>query len=264
MRSPRRTLCLLLALGALGLSGCVYWRLLKFKQQLGDFGAHFSFASDSCYALQCLHPLLDGGDIDGLMEVEPSRREQAGGYDWRVYAFVKDPPDGSPPLVYRLGFAGDRLARIEFPAQFTPLYPEDGLRELLASLGEADLDRGERRARARLARERLAAELPDRPRVAAVLGAPSERVEEAGEEIWHYRYRLDTRTEGKAERKRRARGEFRFDGEGRLTRLAAGIGKHELRFDVEAARAAAAPSAATPSPAAGAAGADHHPSSEER
>ena len=239
----RRTLLVLLAAGVVTGSGCVYWRLLKFKHQLNDFSAHFAFASDSSYALVCLHPLLDGGDVEGLMEVAPSRYEQSDGFEWRVYAFFKEPADGTAPLVYRLGFAEDRLVRIEFPAQFTQLYPEDGLRELLTSLGSADVDRSERSARARLARERLAARLPDKGRLAAVLGEPSERgaqdlVATDGGEAWTYRYRLDTVTQGAAARKRRAAGEFRFDAEGRLTQLTAGIGKHVLRFDVEAARGA--------------------------
>ncbi len=237
----RRTLLVLLAVGVVTGSGCVYWRLLKFKHQLNDFSAHFAFASDSSYALVCLHPLLDGGDVEGLMEVAPSRYEQGDGLEWRVYAFFKEPADGTAPLVYRLGFAEDRLARIEFPTQFTQLYPEESLRELLAALGSADVDRSERSARARLAREQLAAQLPDRARLAELLGEPSERGAQdepatEGGESWTYRYRLDTVTQGAAERKRRAKGEFRFDAEGRLTQLTAGIGKHVLRFDVEAAR----------------------------
>jgi hypothetical protein len=239
MISLRRTLMLLLAIGVAAASGCVYWRLLKFKQQLGDFPSHFAFAGGSSYALVCLHPLLEGGDVDGLMGVAPSRREQGDGLEWRVYDFIKDPADASAPLTYRLGFAEGKLVRIEFPAQFTPLFPEDGLRELLASLGKADVDRAERSARARLARERLAARLPDRARLAAALGEPSERAVADSSEIWTYRYRLDTSSESAAARKRRALGEFRFDAEGRLTRLAATIGKHILRFDVEEVRAAA-------------------------
>ncbi len=239
MTSRRRIILVLLTIGVAAASGCVYWRLLKFKQQLGDFPTHFAFASDSSYALVCRHPLLEGGDVDGLMEVAPSRRQQGDGLEWRVYDFVKDPADASAPLTYRLGFAEGKLVRIEFPAQFTLLFPEDGLRELLASLGKADVDRAERSARARLAREHLAARLPDRARLAAVLGEPSERAAADSSEIWSYHYRLDTSTEAAAARKRRALGEFHFDAEGRLMRLAANIGKHVLRFDVEEARAGA-------------------------
>lgn len=238
MIGKRRTLATLLAIGALALAGCVYWRLFQFKQQLGDFPANFSVESGSNYTLVSLHPLLSGEDVDGLMEVEPSRREQAAGIEWWVYAFHKEPPDGSAPLVYRLGFAEDRLARIEFPAQFTQLYPEDGLSALLAALGSAELDRRERRARARLAREQLAAGLPDRAGVDSALGAPSERVQEGDSETWTYRYRLETVTTGEAERKRRAFGQFRFDPAGRLQQLATGIGRHDLTFDVEGARTA--------------------------
>lgn len=237
MIGMRRTLVTILAIGALALAGCVYWRLLQFKQQLGDFSANFSVENGRCYTLVSLHPLLRGEDVDGLMGVEPSRREQAAGLEWRVYAFHKEPPDGAAPLVYRLGFAGDRLQRIEFPAQFTQLYPEDGLSGLLAALGGAELDRRERRARARLAREQLAAGLPDRAGVDSALGAPGERVPEADGETWIYRYRLETVTAGKAERKRRAFGQFSFDSAGRLRQLAAGIGRHDLTFDVAGARA---------------------------
>ncbi|MBM4116639.1 hypothetical protein FJ251_02710 [bacterium] len=236
MIGQRRILATLLAIGVLAIAGCVYWRLFQFKQQLGDFSANFSVESGSSYTLVSLHPLLSDEDVDGLMEVEPSRREQTAGVEWWVYAFHKEPPDGSAPLVYRLGFAEDRLARVEFPAQFTQLYPEDGLSALLSALGGAELDRRERRARARLAREQLAAGLPDRAGVDSILGAPTERVQDADSETWTYRYRLETVTTGEAERKRRAFGQFRFDPAGRLQQLATGIGRHDLTFDVEAAR----------------------------
>ena len=237
MTYQRRLLMILLVIGV-ATTGCVYWRLLKFKHQLDDFHENFAFQSDSTYTLVSRHPLLSGGDIDGIMEVEPTERATRGGLEWRDYAFAKEPPDGSPPLVYRFGFEDDLLERIEFPTQFTLLYPDTMLTSLLASLGQADVDKGERSARARLMREQLATSLPDRRRLAAVLGPPVERDSSETGERWIYRYRLDTTTQGKAERKRRARGEFVFGPNGDLLSLEAALGRHALSFDVEAARAA--------------------------
>ena len=181
--------------------------------------------------------LLSGGDIDGIMEVEPSVHVRRGDLEWRDYAFAKDPPDGTPALVYRLGFADDLLQRIEFPAQFTQLYPDSMLTTLLTSLGGAEVNKSERSARAHVMREQFASALPDRRRLAAVLGPPVERDSSEAGLRWIYRYRLVTTTTGKAARKRRARGEFLFDAAGELQSLEAAIGKHVLSFDVEAALA---------------------------
>ena len=238
MKLINRTLMIILAIGVAAGSGCVYWRLLKFKRQLDDFPRHFTFHSDSTYTLVSLHPILTGEDVDDVMELAPSERLSGDDGDWRIYAFAKEPPDDSEDLVYRFGFEAGMLTRIEFPAQFSRLYPGSALQELLMSLGGAEVDRKAHAARGRMLRARLAAHLPDQERLLDILGEPTARDTLPGDELlWNYNYRPVTSTRGEKERKRHAYGRFRFNERRELSRVEAGIGKHGLQFDIEDAQA---------------------------
>jgi hypothetical protein len=238
MRLIHRTLLILLAIGVVASSGCIYWRLLKFKHQLDDFSEHFALSTDGSTTLMSLHPILGIEDVEGLMEIAPSERYEDAGGSWLVYAFAKEPADGTPPLVYRLGFEKGLLRQIRFPEQFDGIYPGPVLRELLESLGAADVDRGDRVAHGQMLRQRIAEHLPDRTRLEEVLGQPSHHeILSGNEEQWHYDYRPITSSAGKVELKRRAYGRFRFSAAGDLVAVAAGIGKHKLEFDIEGAPA---------------------------
>jgi hypothetical protein len=234
MKCIRRVIPVLLVIGVAASSGCVYWRLFKFKQQLKDFNEHFEFRSNGAYSLVIKEPLVTGGDFDKLMDVEPTRREEEPDGTWRVYEFEKQPPDGSEALIYRFGFDSDKLTLIVFPDQFTKLYPADALAEFLRSLGEAEVEKKERSAHSRAYRRHLLEQLPDSTRVLDVLGEPTER-ERDRQEGWEdllYRYRLRTQTVGEKEAKRRALGRFRYADDGRLLQVEAAIGKHRLSFDI--------------------------------
>ncbi len=227
-----------MAIGVVASSGCIYWRLLKFKRQLNDFPEHFALDTDGSTTLISLHPVLGFEDVEALMEIEPSERLEDVKGNWLIYAFAKEPADGTPHLVYRLGFEAGLLKNIRFPDQFEGIYPGPVLRELLESLGDAKVDKGDRAARGRMLRERIAEHLPDQARLQEILGRPSSREAlEDEQERWHYDYRPITSSAGKTELKRHAYGRFRFTADGELLAVAAGIGKHKLEFDIEDAAA---------------------------
>jgi len=224
----------LLVIAVAASSGCVYWRLFKFKQQLSDFNEHFEFRSNGSYSLVIKKPLVTGGDFDKLMEVEPTLRLEGPEGTWRVYEFEKQPPDGSEALTYRFGFEADKLTLIVFPDQFMELYPADALAEFLRSLGEAEVEKKERSAHSSAFRRDLLEQLPDSTKVLDALGAPSERLgdRQEGWEDLLYHYRIRTETTGDKEAKRRALGRFRYADDGRLIQVEAAIGKHRLSFDI--------------------------------
>ena len=234
MNRSTRVLMILLAIGIAAGSGCVYWRLLKFKGQLNNFNEHFEFVSLGSYSLILKHPLLTGADFDQLMEVEPSEKLVSESSCQRIYRYEKDPPDQSPLLVYSFHFEGDLLTRIDFPEQFNRLYPGGTLPELLQAFGSASVDRDDQSTHSNSFDHELRRDLPDLDLVMEVLGEPSDlsQGESGNGEELIFRYRLQTSTTGKNEEKRRAAGVFFFDAEGELTRLDARIGKHEMRFDI--------------------------------
>ena len=230
----RRTFLLLLVILVAASSGCVYWRLLQFKRQLGDFSEHFEFRGEERYGLVAVHPVLTGSDFDGLMEVEPTGllRDERG--LWRIYEFEKHPADGGEVLAYDFLFVEDMLVEILFPRQFSELYPGDSLAEFLRALGGADVAKREKSARSDSFDAKYIDALPRRELTLRVLGEPSEPPGtcEDGGEFLTYRYRIRTGSIGAKAEKRRSYGRFFYGKSGELIRVEAGIGDHELRFDI--------------------------------
>jgi len=234
MGKLRRVLPALLVIGVVAASGCVYWRLLKFKNQFADFHENFEFLSGARYSLIIKNPVLSGGDVDFAMKAAPSRADSLDGFcTGRVYDFVRE--EGSGPgglLRYELRFSEDRFTEMRFPPEFSGLFPGDGLRALIASLGEAEVDRGERSLTARTREERIREVMPDRRRVVEILGSPTARwTGKDGRERIFYRYVLETPdSDGKPDR-RKAFGRFHFEGEA-LRRVDASFAGHVFTFDI--------------------------------
>jgi hypothetical protein len=188
-------------------------------------------------------PVVTGDDIDLIMKVDPTRNGADAGSSWRVYDFEKQPPDSTGVLRYRFGFRDGLLTEVDFPVQFTSLYPGETLKELLLAAGGAEVDKKERAARVRALRGKLVSELPAYSRIVEVLGPPSERQWDAAtsREELVYRYRPITDSDGKQADKRRAYGRFSFGRGRRLERVAAGIGSHEVSFDIPPPDGSASP-----------------------
>ena len=230
----RRVTLALLVIGVVATSGCVYWRLLKFKNQFADFHENFEFLSGARYSLIIKHPVLSGDDVDYVMKAAPSRADSLDGLcTGRIYDFVREGGSGPGGLLsYELRFREDRFTEMRFPAEFSELFPGDGLRALITSLGEAELDRDERSLRARTREERIREIMPDRRRVIEALGSPTARwTEKDGRERIFYRYLLETPDSSEQPVRRKAFGRFHFEGEA-LRRVDAAFAGHVFTFDI--------------------------------
>lgn len=234
MRLWRRIIPVLLVLSLVLLSGCVYWRLLQFKNQFKSFHEHFEFKSDGDYGLLIHDPVLDVADVDWLFGAAPSWPSSPDpGDSWRAYEFEKlgNGALDVSVLSYRLRFRDQMLVEVRFPSEFRRLYPEGTLETILASLGDADVDKSSRTSKSNLTRQRFRSLLPSRDQVRRVLGEPSELDGSGEAETWVYRYQLRTPNLELPEDDIRAVGRFHFRGPV-LTRIDAGYSGREFRFDI--------------------------------
>jgi len=217
MPKIRRLLPALLMIGVVALSGCVYWRLLQFKRQFGDFSKHFEIRSGDHYALIIKEPLLSGEDVDFVMKAVPTRVDRrADEVVGRRYVFhlVGGSEDPRATLEYALRFEEDFFTEMHFPAEFCTLFPEDAMQSLLASLGSAETDRESESVRARIRKKRVRELMPDPARVQEALGPPSHRWKERdGLVRLLYDYKLETSTTGLKPHQTRAFGRFHYEGE---------------------------------------------------
>ena len=233
MGKLRWVIPVLLVIGVAATSGCVYWRLLKFKNQFTDFHENFEFLSDGRYSFIIKKPILNGEDIDFVMKVEPSRSDSLDGVCvFRGYDFRRD--DGSGPgevLSYDLRFEGDWFTEMNFPPEMTPLFEKDALESMIASLGRAEVDRKLGNLRTVTRSERIREIMPDRAGVIAVLGEPTARwFEDDGRERIFYRYQLET-PQSAGSIRRKAFGRFHFEGDV-LRRVDAAFAGHVFTFDI--------------------------------
>jgi len=235
MLKLRRMLPALLMIGVVALGGCVYLRLLQFKKQFRDFHENFEIRSDGHYALIIKKPLLGGDDVDFVMKALPSETEaREGEILSRTYTFHLDDGSQDPRarLEYELRFESDLFVEMHFPEEFSTLFPEDALRELLSSLGDAETDRRSEGMRARLRKNRVRELMPNRARVLEALGEASHRWREKdGLERLLYRYDLETESSHLEPHKRRAFGRFHFEGE-TLIKVDASFGGHVFSFEI--------------------------------
>ncbi len=235
MLKIRRVLPVLMMVGVVALSGCVYLRLLQFKKQFRDFHENFEFSSDGHYSLIIKNPLLSGDDVDFVMKAAPTRVDSLDGKILsRQYAFhIEGRSDGDGTLLeYDLHFERELFREMHFPSEFSDLFLEDALIALLTSLGEAETNRKTESLRAEVRQERIRQLMPDKRRVLEVLGNPSDQWRERdGLDRLLYRYNLDTRSVGLKPHQKRAFGRFHFEGE-TLRKVDASFGGHVFSFEI--------------------------------
>lgn len=253
MRILRWILFALLIVGVLSSSGCVYWRLLKLKNQLKSFSENFEFLSEEHYSVLCLNPILSGDDIDRVMKVAPSeltlKRGQATS---RVYSFLRIAPLkdrvpleeagglkfgwGEQPgrdLDYTLDFHEELFCGIHFPEEFNQLFPAEALRNLLEGIGSADVDRSQSTLRTMTLRQQLRSLMPDKSQVETALGKPTARWIERKDrrERFLYLYEVKTKSVDLPLHRRRAFGRFHFDEE-RLVQVDAAFAGRVFEFNI--------------------------------
>jgi hypothetical protein len=172
---------------ALLLGGCVYLRLLELKHQIAAFDRNFGVSTETGVRIECHHPVLLTDDVKWIGLAPEHRKAIGTAEDWDV-RWVKDLPSGihdNGPfdIVIQLRFVEDKLTRVAIPERYFAVMSKTLLIDLLRSLGGAKVDRDRRSIEAQLASSR-----PDLPAIQKLLGLPTDRANEGGQAILHYRY----------------------------------------------------------------------------
>ncbi len=178
----------------------MYWiRAFQVYQQMDEFDRHFSIETHDEFTLHFKEPILYSKDFVSLSKLYASRDDPTpGGRRWR-YWFRK--VDGNnQPIKPEVKFYSDlyfnnenRLAAWSFSPLFLAIAPPKFLEVSLRSIGGAEIDKEKKQLKANSALlEKISDDLPKKTSVLTQLGKPFEIKDEGEQEVYIYRFLLET------------------------------------------------------------------------
>lgn len=197
----KRSLRVIFLLAVTGsLSGCMHWiRAYQVYLQMDDFDRHFSVVSNDEFTLRFKDPILFSKDFVSLSKLYASQDDPTtDGRRWR-YWFRK--VDGNNKLIKpEVKFYSDlnfnqenRLIAWSFSSLFLAIAPPKFLEVSLRSIGGAEIDKEKQQLKANSALlEKISEDLPKKPAILAQLGEPFEIKDEGEQEVYIYRFLLET------------------------------------------------------------------------
>lgn len=201
MKSKTIRIICLMAL-AVSLTGCAYWwRAYQTYQQMGEFDKYFNVVVSDDFTLQFKEPVMQSEDFVALGRLRPSEEKPTkDGKHWR-YWFRK--VDGYKKIVQpEVKFYSDmnfnqkdKLTAWSFSPLFLEIAPPKFLEVSLRTIGGAEIDKANMSLHGNPDMvKKIADDLPKKSVVVAKLGHPFEIKKEKGQEIYIYRFLLDTKT----------------------------------------------------------------------
>jgi hypothetical protein len=197
----KRSLRIVFLLALTGsLSGCMYWiRAYQVYLQMDEFDHHFSVVANDEFTLRFRDPILYSKDFVSLSKLYASQDDPTtDGRRWR-YWFRK--VDGNNKLIKpEVKFYSDlnfnkenRLIAWSFSSLFLAIAPPKFIEVSLRSIGGAEIDKEKQQLKANAALvEKITDDLPRKLTVLAQLGEPFEIKDETEQEIYIYRFLLET------------------------------------------------------------------------
>lgn len=183
------TLALVLSL----LSGCVYLRLLKFKNQLHDFDEHVLVELNDGLSLRFPDPVVRDSDFLFITESQPSRirtvdpAANAQEWDWRFEKKIETGDSEPFSIVFTTRFEDGLLTQISFDEKLLEAIPEDVIVELFRCLGKARINKLRKSATAAMSRESLDdIDLPSISDISTVMGQPTTKKKREKGGFWRY------------------------------------------------------------------------------
>jgi hypothetical protein len=150
MRQKSWLLTIILAASLVATTGCLYLRLQEVKNQLRDFDRFFEVNDQQGLCLVFQKPVLLAGDVEQLMEAGPASREQADDGELWTYVYEKQYANGGQEeqkfdIHTILLMQKNKLREVRFPERFLTLLPKDYLVSSLRAIGQAKVDRKQRK-----------------------------------------------------------------------------------------------------------------------
>ena len=182
---------------ALGLSGCIYLRLLEVKYHLDTFDGYVAIKNHAGLSLIFLKPVLLKEDLLFLAKRYPTQAEESLDETRWQYLFLKQLPggekeDGAFDVPVDLLFQNNRLSTVTFPERFFENLPEPFIMAGLKALGRSEINVKARSAHSAVRSQDVLEPLniPRKQDVLRLLGRPSKEEREKTLLVLTYRYRL--------------------------------------------------------------------------
>ena len=146
-QAKRVGIALALALMLSALTGCVYLRLLHFKNQLKSFDENVSVLQGKELAFEFSKPIVKKSDFVFLTGSQPSRidfADSAGDnvvWTWHFQKRTSNDSDRPFRMTFRAHFQDDLLTRFEVDKTFVELFGQDFTQEILSRMGHAKINK---------------------------------------------------------------------------------------------------------------------------
>lgn len=175
-------------------TGCVYLRFLKLKNQMADFNKNFEITDENGLSLVFLNPVLKKSDMVWLMGTEPTIMEVDGNPDNWIYELKKryrgkKKEEGDFDIPLDLAFEKNKLTVFTMPERFTKYFSKSLFEKFLSTLGQAEIDKGDKQANSTY-EGASKTEIPTTKEIRAVLGNPYSGKATKEELTYVYRYKI--------------------------------------------------------------------------
>lgn len=189
----------ILALAA-SLTGCIYWiRAYQTYLQMDEFDRYFKVVVKDDFTLHFKEPILYSGDFVSLARLHSSQEfPTADGKRWRYWFRKLDKRNKivKPEIKFYFDLTFNKYDRItawSFSPLFLEIAPSKFLEVSLRSLGGAEINKDKMQLRANTDLiDKISATLPKKQDVVAKLGEPIRIDDDKKQEIYLYRFRLET------------------------------------------------------------------------
>lgn len=179
------------------LSGCVYLRLLKVKNQLSDFDANFTVGGRTSWTLFFKNPVMYDRDVSFLIGSPPqhvSTGTAGAVYDYEfqmVRASTDIAPTALENLSLRLTMNGRMVESLVVPETFLLYFSRRIVESSFRQAKNAEVLELKKTAKAQIhLTPDVDAELPTRDRTLLLLGPPLKAEKEGDTDVWTYRYAI--------------------------------------------------------------------------
>ncbi|MDD2724879.1 MAG: hypothetical protein PHH59_12765 [Methylovulum sp.] len=185
---------------AASLTGCIYWlRAYQTYLQMSEFDRYFKVAVTDQFTLQFNDPKMYSEDFIALAKLYPSEDNLIkDGRSWR-YWFRKVDKDNhlvKPDIKFYSDMAFNaekKLTAWSFSSLFLQIAPPAFLEVSLRSIAGGEIDKENQSLKANTDLVgKINAALPKKSEVLAKLGEPLSIQDEPGQEVYLYRFLLDT------------------------------------------------------------------------
>jgi hypothetical protein len=151
MKSKRQVLWMLVGVLVLGLTGCIWLRLLEFKNQLADFDKYVKVEDQHGLTLHFVKPVVLADDIQELANIVPTTKTTNHNHVTWLWTFEKqfaatNAQDPTKDLTFVMGFTGGKLDALTFPERALAVLPKPLILGMFRSLGGAEIDQKKKSA----------------------------------------------------------------------------------------------------------------------